>query len=228
MKRFYKEVTVTPGNGIALDGKAVKTPAKLPLVLPTPALAEAIAAEWLQQGETINPHSMHLTKLANTAIDRIAPDHHPALQEIVDYAGSDLICYRADRPPELIARQKAAWDPVMDWALSALDAPFEQVVGVTHHPQPPEALRAVGTAIKSCSAFEIAALHTLTTLTGSALLSLMLFRQAADEEAVWSAAHVDEDYQIAQWGEDHEAKQRRMGRHAEFLACARFLRLLSG
>jgi len=226
MKRFYKDVTVTPGNGIALDGKPVKTPAKLPLVVPTGALAEAIAEEWRQQSETINPHAMPLTKLANTAIDRIAPDHHPALQEIVDYAGSDLVCYRADRPPELVARQKAAWDPVIDWALTALDAPFEQVTGVTHHLQPPEALRAVAIAIEGCSPFEIAALHNLTTLTGSAILSLMLFRQAIGEEEAWRAAHVDEDYQIEQWGEDHEAKQRRISRHAEFLACTRLLRLL--
>jgi len=226
VKRFYKLVSVTAENGIALDGKPVKTPKKLPLQLPALTLAEAVAAEWQAQGETINPHAMPLTKLANTALDRIAPDRHPILLELVDYAGSDLVCYRADRPPGLVARQNLAWDPVVDWALTTLDAPFAVVTGVMHHPQPPEALRAVGVALENCSAFEIAGLHTLTTLTGSALLALMLHRHAISEDAAWSAAHVDEDYQIEMWGEDHDAKSRRAARHKEFAACCRFLALI--
>ena len=224
-KRFYKEVTVTGDRGIALDGRPLRTPKKAPLNLPTPLLAEAIAEEWRGQGEHLDPHGMTLTKLANTAIDRVAAERPRILAEMVDYAGSDLVCYRADRPPDLVARQEAHWNPVLAWTLTELDAPFAVQKGVMHRKQAEEALRAVATALSDRSEFEIAALHSFMTLTGSALIALMLAGRAISPDEAWTAAHVDEDYQIAHWGEDQEAAERRAARLTEFRACCRFLAL---
>jgi chaperone required for assembly of F1-ATPase len=224
-RRFYKTVSVTDDFGIALDGRPVKTPMKSLLRLPSLALAEAVAAEWEAQGAEIKPSGMILTKLANTAIDRVSA-HRAAIEaEVRDYAGSDLVCYRAGRPPELVARHGMHWDPVVDWARLALDAPFEVTEGVIHQPQPEAALAAHTLAVRDLSDFQLAAYHALMTLTGSALLAMMLARRATTPEAAWAAAHVDEDYQIAQWGQDDEAEARRAARHAEFMACCRFLAL---
>ncbi len=222
-RRFYKTVTVTPERGIALDGKPVKTPLKAVLQLPTLALAEAVAAEWEAQGRLLNPASMILTKLANTAIDRMGPG---VIDEMLDYAGSDLVCYRADRPPDLVQRHADLWDPVVAWAQRELHAPFEVHIGVVHKLQPAAALSAVRQALEACDGFEIAAIHTIMTLTGSALSSLMLARGALSPEKAWAAAHADEDFQIAQWGDDDEAVARRVRRRSEFDVCCRFLALL--
>lgn len=224
-RRFYKTVAVTPERGIALDGRPVKTPKKASLVLPTEALAQAVAAEWEAQGGKIDPVTMLMTKLANTAIDRVGLERPRILAEILDYAASDLVCYRADRPPDLVARQAQHWNPVIEWALTALGAPFEVTLGVVHKPQPPEALHAVGSALAALNDYEIAALHTTMTLTGSALIALMVTRKALSADAAWAAAHVDEDFQIANWGEDAEAAERRAGRYREFVSCCRFLEL---
>lgn len=224
-KRFYKDVTVTEDLGIALDGRPVKTPMKAPLRLPTRALADAVAAEWAEQGAEIKPATMTLTKLANTAIDR-AGEHRAAIaQEVLDYANSDLVCYRTDRPPQLVAYQATAWDPIVDWARTALDAPFEVTDGILHRPQPEAALAAFAAAVQPLSDFELAAFHSIMTLTGSALIAMMLARQATTPDAAWNAAHVDEDYQVEHWGEDAEAQARRAARHAEFMACCRFMGL---
>ena len=141
------------------------------------------------------------------------------------YANSDLVCYRADRPPDLVARQAAAWDPVVDWARTALDAPFAVTSGVIHQPQPAAALTAFAAAEAALDDFELAAFHTVMTLTGSALIAMMLARRAISPEEAWRIAHVDEDYQVELWGEDDEAKARHAARREEFLASCRFLRL---
>ena len=224
-RRFYKTVTVTDDLGIALDGRAVKTPMKAPLCLPTRPLAEAVAAEWDAQGEKIDAAAMLFTKLANTAIDRVAQDRARIEAEVLDYANSDLVCYRAGHPPELAQRHMASWDPVVDWARTVLDAPFEVTEGIVHKPQPPSAIAAHGLALKALSAFELAAYHSIMTLTGSALIAMMLARRATVPEAAWLASHVDEDYQIEQWGQDAEAQARRAVRYAEFMACCRFILL---
>jgi chaperone required for assembly of F1-ATPase len=225
-RRFYREVSVTAENGVALDNRPLKTPRKQSLRLPTLTLAEAIAAEWRAQGSKVDPCSMLLTRLANTAIDRVGAERPRIAAEIVEFAGCDLVCYRAEGPPRLIARQTAAWDPVVDWARHDLDAPFVVTTGVVHVQQPEAALRAFRSHIAAMSDFAIAALHNLTTLTGSALLSAMLEAQAIAPDAVWAAAHVDEDFQIEEWGEDTDAAERHARRHAEFQACCRFLQLL--
>ena len=224
-RRFYKDVTVTDDLGIALDGRTVKTPLKRPLRLPTRALAEAVAAEWAGQGNEIDPSGMILTKLANTAIDRVQGDRPRIEAEVLDYANSDLVCYRADRPPDLVARHVKNWDPVVDWARTTLDAPFEVTEGVIHKAQPETAIAAHALALSALTDFELAAYYSIMTLTGSALLAMMLARRATVPEAAWIAAHVDEDYQIEQWGQDSEAQARRAARYAEFMSCCRFMGL---
>jgi chaperone required for assembly of F1-ATPase len=224
-RRFYTSATVTEDLGIALDGRPVKTPMRAPLRLPTPALAEAVAAEWAGQGAEINPATMIMTKLANTAIDRVGPDRARIEAEVLDFANSDLVCYRADRPPDLVQRQRSQWDPVIDWARTALDAPFEVTEGIVHKPQPAAAIAACALALKDLSDFELAAFHTVMTLTGSALIAMMLARGATVPEAAWLSAHADEDYQIEHWGQDAEAQAKRALRYTEFMACCRFMAL---
>lgn len=224
-RRFYKTATVTDDNGVALDGRVVKTPMKAPLRLPNRALAEAVAAEWEGQGEKILPSTMYFTKLANTAIDRVGAHRAEILAELLDYAGSDLVCYRADRPDALVARQAAAWDPVVDWARTTLDAPVQVTTGVIHMPQPEAALKAIAAALADLDDFQVAAFHGVMTIGGSALVALMVARGVMNAEAAWETCHVDEDYQIAIWGEDEEAAERRALRHTEFMACCRMLEL---
>ena len=224
-RRFYKTVSVTDELGIALDDRPVKTPMKVALRLPTLPLAESVAADWAAQGEKLDPASMILTKLANTAIDRVAANREAIEAEVLDYANSDLVCYRADRPPDLVQRHTRQWDPVVDWARTALDAPFAVTMGVMHRPQAEAALSALAPALQELSDFELAAFHTLMTLTGSALIALMLARRAISPEEAWITAHVDEDYQIEHWGEDAEAEARRAARLKEFMAACRFLGL---
>jgi chaperone required for assembly of F1-ATPase len=225
-RRFYKSVTVSGDLAIALDGRPVKTPLKQVLRLPSRPLAEAVAAEWAGQGETIEPFSMVMTRLANTAIDRVIPERARIIAELVAFAGCDLICYRAAAPPELLARQEAAWDPVLAWARARLDASFLVVHGIAHRPQPERTLSTIATHLESIDAFSLTALHNMATLTGSALLAAMVGAGALAPEAAWRAAHVDEDFQIAHWGEDAEAAARRLARHVEFEACCRFLVLV--
>jgi len=224
-KRFYKSVAVTEQFGIALDGRSVKTPLKAPLVLPNRALAEAVAAEWAAQMEVVNPHSMPLTKLANTAIDRAVAERSKISAEIVEFAGSDLVCYRAESPEGLVLRQKAHWDPIIAWARSDLNVSFETVNTITHRRQSDEALQTFQTNIAALDQFSFVAVHNLTTLTGSALLATMVVAGKISADAAWLAANVDEDWQIATWREDAEAKVRREGRLSEFLASVNFLNL---
>lgn len=227
-KRFYKDVTVGEGAffQILLDGRVVKTPAKRALVLPTRKLADAVAAEWAAQAAEINPASMPLTRFANTAIDAVSNVQKEVANDIGSYAGRDLICYRAAEQANLARRQAAAWDPVIGWAREALSAHFTVVEGVMPVDQPPLTLNKFTSALEPHDAFKLTGLHVLTTLTGSALLALAYYRGFLTADEVWTAAHIDEDYQIELWGEDFEAKARRAGRRAEFDAACRLLEAL--
>jgi chaperone required for assembly of F1-ATPase len=227
-KRFYKLASVGEGNAILLDGRAVKTPMKAQLKLPSAALARAVAAEWQAQQVEIDPAQMPLTKLANTAIDRVGAERPHVAGEVVAFAGNDLVCYRAEEPAELVALQNRQWNPVIDWAFRALNAKFIFTRGISHVAQPAEALREVEAAVVGLDDFTLTATHNVMTLTGSALLALMLQSRAIDADAAWAAAHVDEDFQISQWGLDYEAEDRRALRLAEYRATCRFLNLLSG
>jgi len=225
-KRFYKDVSVGEGNAILLDGRGVKTPLKLPLTLPNPNLAEAVAEEWRAQIDFINPALMPLTKLANTALDRAGPERAHVAGEVVAFAGSDLVCYRADEPEKLVELQEAGWNPVLDWAKKNLDAHFIATHGILHVTQPKDALAAVEAHVARLDDFELTPVHNLTTLTGSCLIALMLHARAISAEGAWQAAHVDEDYQISEWGEDFEAVDRRAIRKAEYDGTVRFMELL--
>jgi chaperone required for assembly of F1-ATPase len=224
-KRFYKSVSVTDKLEIALDGRIVKTPLKVPLVLPSRALADAVAAEWDAQTEFIHPGAMPLTKLANTAIDRATAERASISAEIIEFAGSDMVCYRADKPESLVALQAKHWDPVIDWARRELDAKFTTVDSIIHLTQSSEALRSVRNHVDSLDGFTFAAAHNLTTLSGSALIALMIAAGDLSTGEAWTAANVDEDWQVATWGKDDEAEVRRSGRLREFSACTSFINL---
>ena len=225
-KRFYKMVSVGDDLAILLDGRAVKTPMKQKLILPKRPLAEAVAEEWQAQVKLINPALMPLTKLANTALDRVGTERAHVADEVVGFAGNDLVCYRAAEPAHLVAMQASAWDSVLTWASTALDAQFVTTKGVVHVNQSASAITAIEIHIASLDAFALTAVHNAMTLTGSALLALMLHARAIGAETAWNAAHVDEDFQIAQWGEDDEAAARRENRKTEFNGTAQFMNLL--
>lgn len=229
LKRFYKAVRIEPAEGgieILLDGKAVRTPASAVLVLPARAVAQGVAAEWEAQGEKIEPRTMPLTKRACTAIDQVRGRKGEVVEEIVSYAASDLLCYRADSPEDLVALQHTHWDPVLAWAAAEFGADFETGAGISHLAQRQASLGKIRTQFDVYGFFELAPLHTMTTLTGSALLALAHAHGRLNADGIWAAAHVDEDWQTSRWGEDDAAKARRAARRAELDADARFLDLL--
>jgi chaperone required for assembly of F1-ATPase len=195
-------------------------------MLPTPQLAEAVAREWRTVGETIDPRAMPLTGLANAAIDRIAPDPAAFATGLAAYGESDLLYYRAEDPPELAARQVAAWDLLLEWARGRYDVHFETVTGVMHRAQPEATIARLGEAVAALDAFRLAGLSPVVTIAGSLVAALALIEGTATPEAIWQAAHVDEDWQAEQWGEDALAVQAREARRAEFDAGVRFLDLL--
>jgi len=230
LKRFYERVDVADRDGgfaLLLDGKPVRTPGKRQLLLPSRALAEALAEEWRAQKERVDPATMPLTKLANSAIDGVPGREDDVIGGILNYAGSDLLCYRAEGPRGLVEAQRVQWDPVLAWAKSALGAPLVLAEGIVHAAQPRASLDRLREALKAYGPFGLAALHVMTGLTDSALLALAVALGRMTPEEAWKAAHVDEDWQIAQWGEDAEAASRRAARRRDFDAAARALALLN-
>jgi chaperone required for assembly of F1-ATPase len=229
MKRFYKTAETAPGAGgvaILLDGRPVKTPGREPLAVPTEELAEAIAAEWNEQGEDIDPRSMPLTGLANAAIDRVAPDPATFARGLAAYGESDLLCYRSEGPGELVRRQNETWDPLLLWARRRYDIEIETVCGVMHRPQPPQTVERLARAVAARGPFQLAALSPLVTISGSLVIALALAEGEIRLDAAWSAATLDEAWQAEQWGEDALAVQALELRRIEFEAAYRFLTLL--
>lgn len=226
MKRFWKDVTVDAERGVRLDDRPVRTPGRAPLMLPTAALAEAVAEEWRSVDGDIDPRAMPLTGLANAAIDRVTPDSAAFAAGLAAYGESDLLCYRAESPPDLVDRQVALWDSPLEWARDRYDVHFEIVAGVMHRPQPDATIERLGAAIAARAAFELAPLSPIVTITGSLVLALALAERAMDAEAVWAAANLDEDWQAEQWGEDDLAIKARETRQRDFEAAALFLSLV--
>ena len=229
MKRFYTQASARPVDGawqIFLDERPVKTPSRNPLLVPTEALAEAIAAEWDAQGEKVDPRAMPLTGLANAAIDRVAPDRETFARGLSTYGESDLLCYRAEHPNALVERQSEHWDPILAWARRRFDVDFEIVGGVMHKPQPEMTLKQLHQAIAMRDPFELAALAPLVTIGGSLVIALALAEDAIDLDRAWAAATVDEAFQAEQWGEDAEATAMLANRRRDFEAGYRFLTLL--
>ncbi|KQM30189.1 ATP12 family chaperone protein [Sphingomonas sp. Leaf10] len=226
MKRFWQDVTVSPAGEIALDGRSVRTPGRLPLIVHYPALAAAIAQEWRDVGETVDPRAMPLTGLANAAIERVAGDPAAFAGGLAVYGGSDLLCYRGEGP--LAERQAAAWEPVLDWARTRYDVTFAVTDGVMPVEQPPRTLARLREAVVALSPWVLAPLSPIVGLTGSLLLALALVEGAITADAAWAAAHIDEDWQVEQWGEDALAAETRAARAADYGAAVRFLALVSG
>jgi chaperone required for assembly of F1-ATPase len=228
-KRFYDSVSYDEGPegfSILLDGRNVRTPARAELCVSGKVLAEEIAREWDAQKETIDPATMPMTKRANTALDRVRGREEEVVGELVEYAGADLLCYRAESPEELIQLQCTHWDPVLAWVKTNIGAEFKLQTGISHIAQPEQSLALIGSGYSAYDPFELAPLYTLTTLTGSALLVLAFAKGHLDVDELWAAAHVDEDWQISQWGEDAEAEARRAIRRAELGMDASFLALV--
>jgi chaperone required for assembly of F1-ATPase len=224
-KRFYESAGVaeTPeGFAVTLDGKPVRTPGKRFLGAPVRELAEAMAAEWGAQAEMIDPLSMPMTRLANSTVDGVADDVVAVRDDIAKYFDTDLLFYRASFPEELIALQAEHWDPVLRWLADELGAHFILAEGVMHVKQPEPAVHAVRQALPE-TPWAVAALHVVTTITGSALLALALHRKALTADQVWAAAHVDEDWNSQQWGADEEVMRRRAQRRRDFDAAVQVL-----
>lgn len=235
LKRFYAEASVAEAEGsfrVLLDGRPAKTPGRRDVALPTSAAAGLLTREWNGQGDIIRPGDMPAVRLVNTVIDGVAATIPEVRAEIVRFAGSDLLCYRADAPRDLVDRQQAAWDPVLAWYRDQLHARFVLVEGIVHVTQSDMALIAVDRAITAGigqgakAPFRLGALHVMTTLTGSALLAVAVLAGEIDAAEAWRKAHVDEDFQISRWGEDEEAAERRQHRWTDMRAAADLLMAL--
>lgn len=223
MKRFWTMVTLDDDRVVQLDGKPVRTPGRVPLALPTIALGEAVADEWRAVEETINPLAMPLTGLANAAIDRVVPDRALFARGLAGYAESDLLCYRADAPDDLVALQRAAWDVLLDWARDRYDVSIEIATGIVHRPQSMATLARLGEAIAARDAFALAALSPIVTIGGSLIAALALAERAASPGQVWDAVTLDERYQAERWGRDPLAAAGIEARRRDFDAGVRLL-----
>ena len=229
MKRFWKQaraVEAEDGWTVELDGKPLRTPARQALSVPSAALAEAIADEWNCGGETIDPRAMPLTGIANAAIDRVAPDSARFAEGLASYGESDLACYRADSPRELVERQEKSWDNLLAWARRRFDVDFATTSGIVHVAQPGATTRQLGHAVAALDAFRLAALSPLVTIGGSLVAALAVAEGALTPDRAWDAVTIDEQWQREQWGADAEAEAVLENRRRDFLAAARFLELL--
>lgn len=230
IRKFYTAanlVAVGDGWGLVLDDKPLRTPARARLTVPVRAIAERIAGEWNAQTKHINPAVMPLTRLAVSALDQVAGNESSVRDQISSYAASDLILYRADAPDGLVARQCRQWDPILAWAKAEFQWQFEPVCGVIHKAQPAPTLKAFCHSLEPASPLLLSAMFSITTLTGSALISRALASRALSADVAWSAAHVDEDWQMSRWGDDSEAQQHRDKRAEEFNAACAVIELLS-
>jgi len=229
VKRFWKQVsTLAEGDGwaIRLDERAIRTPARSPLVVPSEALAAAIAEEWRSVEGEIDPRAMPLTGLANAAIDRIAPDREAFASGLAKYGEADLACYRSEWPPELVSRQEASWDELLAWGRRRYDVDFSTTTGLLHVPQAQATIDRLGQAVAELDAFHLAGLSPLASNGGSLIAALAILEKAMSVEAAWDAVSIDERWQLEQWGGDSEAETALKNRRADFFSAARFLELL--
>lgn len=227
-KRFWTEAAAEPCEGgftVRLDGRPVKTPAKAPLVVPTLAMGQAIAAEWDAQTGKVDPATMPCTRAANSAIDKLSAQQEEVVGMLAAYGETDLLCHRAEGPPALVARQAAAWDPLLDWAAQAFGARLAVGAGVLPVPQDPGALAALHAPVAALTRFELAAFHDLVAISGSLVLGLAVIRGRLTAEAAWAASRIDETWQVEQWGPDEEAAWAEAHRRAAFVQADRFFGL---
>ncbi|KGJ17246.1 ATP12 family chaperone protein [Paracoccus sanguinis] len=228
-RRFWTRTAAEPVAGgwqVTLDGKPIRTPGKLPLVLPTEALARAIAEEWDAQTDRIDPGAMPLTRAANSAIEKVAPQFAAVADMLAEYGGTDLLSYRADHPEVLATRQAAEWDPLIDWAAVALKAPLRITEGVIPVPQDPATLARLRDRLDRLTPWQLTALHDLVTLPGSLILGLAVLEGRIDAATAHRLARLDEDYQAEQWGRDDEAEAAAAARLDAMRVAERLLALL--
>jgi len=228
-RRFYENVNVVKsllGFTVELDGRAIKTPAKNLLEVNVEPVARLIAAEWAQQGDFIDLEAMHTTKIVNTAIDHISANAEDVITQMAEFASSDLLCYRAHEPDGLVSCQNASWDPVLEWLDKSLGARLLCVAGIVHQAQPEAAIGILAANLRERPALMLAAMHNITTLTGSAVLAFAVADGHLDAQKAWDCAHVDEDWQNEQWGRDEDAAAHRARRLAEMKQSAELLALL--
>jgi chaperone required for assembly of F1-ATPase len=231
VKRFWKTAEAVARDGgwtIELEGRPVRTPARELLTLPTARLAEAIAVEWNDVGETVDPRAMPLTGLANAAIDRVAPDRQVFAAGLAKYAEGDLACYRAEGPCELVERQAESWDALLSWARRRFDVDFRTTSGILHVDQPAATVEQLSHAVAALEAFHLAGLSPLVTIGGSLIAALAILEGGFSVEDAWRAVSLDERWQLEQWGSDAEAEAALENRRSDFFAAARFLDLLDG
>ncbi|MDP3958806.1 MAG: ATP12 family protein [Pseudorhodobacter sp.] len=224
-RRFWQNASVEPCAGgftVRLDARPLMSPAKVPLVVPSLAMASAIAAEWQAQQGIVKPETMPVTRSANAALDKIAPQFAEVAGLIAAYGASDLLCYRATGPAKLVARQAAAWDPMLAWAAEALAAPLAVTVGVTPVTQPAASLARLTARVQACTPLQLAALHDLVMISGSLVLGLAVVDGRADAPTIWELSRIDEDWQIEQWGQDVEARESAALRRAALIHAERF------
>tara|TARA_R110000868_G_scaffold29889_2_gene110961 strand:+ start:1173 stop:1874 length:702 start_codon:yes stop_codon:yes gene_type:complete len=228
VKRFYKTAGVSATEGgyaVELDGRPVKTPAKKFLVVPGQALAAAIAAEWDAQGDDIDAHSMRLTRLANSVIDRVVEHRDSVIDEIAGYAETDLVCYRATEPAELARRQEEGWAPLVSWIRERHNVDFEVTTSLLPVAQGKNCIETIRSAVADFDVFALAGLHLVTVCSGSVVIGLAVAAARIDGPAAWELSLIDETYQIEEWGEDPEATKRRAGLLDDIVAGAAFLQL---
>ena len=229
MKRFWKEVVVRPEEGgmaIHLDGRPVRTPARAALVVPSEALAQAIAEEWRSVEGDIDPRAMPLTGLANAAIARVAPERQAFAGGLARYAEADLACYRSEWPPDLVERQESAWDSLLAWARRRYDVDFSTTSSLMHVPQPQATVERLAHEVGTLDAFRLAGISPLVTIGCSLIAGLAVLEKALTADQAWTAVSVDERWQVEQWGADTEAVAALENRERDFMAAARFLELL--
>lgn len=227
MKRFWSEVGVDAAGVVTLDGKPVRTPGRLPLAIPFPALAEAVAGEWRAVTGEIDPRAMPLTGLTNAAVERVPQDKPGFAATLARFSESDLLCYRAEEPPALVARQAELWDPLLAWARGRYDVHFEIVGGVMHRAQPAATTARLSEAVAVRSPWELAGLSPVVTIGGSLIAGLALLEHAIDAETAWRAVEADEDWQTEQWGRDEVSLAALEARRRDFFGAAGFLALLA-
>ena len=230
MKRFYREVAVEPaGDGwrVALDGRAIKTARAAPQIVPTRALAEALAGEWARQGQEIDPAAFPMRDMADYAIDVVRTDRAGAIARLLAFAETDTLCYRADPDEPLYRRQREVWEPLVTALEARENIRLERISGVIHRAQPPEGLARLRERLESFDAFTLAALQTMASLTASLCVALAALEADADADALWAAANLEEEWQAELWGRDAEAEARLEKRGDDFLNAFRFVRLLA-
>lgn len=228
-KRFWKETTHEATEGgwtIRLDGRPVKTPAKVALVVPTEDLAKAIAAEWQAQEDVIQPLTMPFTRCANAAIDRVATQRDAVVEIIAAYGETDLLCYRAEQPYELTQRQAATWDPILEWAREELNADLTTHAGVMFGTQPETALQTLFAHVDEMTPFQLSALHDLVAMSGSLVLGLAVTKGRIDSKTAWDMSRIDEEWQIEQWGRDEEADELAEKKREEFMRAEKLFRMV--